>query len=54
MDVTLIQQLIASLGFPIFVAIWFMVKSSKDMQALTNTLNELKEVISLLNAKIKE
>jgi len=45
-------QLIGSLGFPIAVAIWFMMKGSKDSQQICECLRELKEVILILQEKI--
>jgi len=45
-------QLIGSLGFPIAVAIWFMVKGSKDTERMCECLRDLKEAISILQEKI--
>jgi len=52
MDANMIYQMVGSLGFPIVVAIWFMVKSSKDTQQICNCLYELKEAINILKAGI--
>ena len=52
MEQEVLIQLIGSLGFPIAVAIWFMVKSSKDAQQMCECLRELKEVIIVLKEKI--
>lgn len=41
MSIDIVQQLISSLGFPIFVTVWFMVKSSKEMKCMTEALNKI-------------
>ena len=48
-----ISQFIANLGFPIFVAVWMLYKSSKDNEKMTETINELKNAITLLTAEFK-
>jgi hypothetical protein len=48
-----ISGLIGQYGFPAFVAIWFMVKSSKDSEKMTQALTELKIVIEKLTEKCK-
>lgn len=48
-----ISQFIANLGFPIFVAVWMLYKSSKDNERMTETINELKNAITLLTAEFK-
>ena len=48
-----IANFISNLGFPIFVAIWMLYKSSKDNEKMTETINELKNVITLLTAEFK-
>ena len=48
-----IANFISNLGFPIFVAIWMLYKSSKDNERMTNTINELKNAITLLTAEFK-
>lgn len=37
--------LIAQVGFPIAVAVWFMVKGNQTIQNNTKAINELKNVI---------
>ena len=54
MEQGIIIQLIGSLGFPITVAVWFMVKSSKDTQIMCECLRELKEAILILQEKINK
>jgi hypothetical protein len=48
-----ISQFIANLGFPIFVAVWMLFKSSKDNERMTETINELKNAINFLTAEFK-
>lgn len=54
MDAGAIQQLISTVGFPIFVAVWMLYKSSKDSEALKDTVSELKNAITELTALIKK
>ena len=44
---------IANLGFPIFVAVWMLYKSSKDNERITETINDLKNAITILTSEIK-
>jgi hypothetical protein len=48
-----IANFISNLGFPIFVAVWMLYKSSKDNENMTETINELKNAITLLTAEFK-
>lgn len=48
-----IVTFISNLGFPIFVAVWMLYKSSKDNEKMTETINELKNAITLLTAEFK-
>lgn len=48
-----ISQFISSLGFPIFVAVWMLYKSSKDNERMNETINELKNAINLLTAEFR-
>lgn len=48
MDMSTMQGLISSVGFPIFVAVWMLYKSSQDSEALKNTVGELKNAITEL------
>lgn len=45
MDVAQVTQLIGNLGFPIFTALFMMIKQSKDTQAMTTALTDLKLAI---------
>ena len=46
-----LSQIISNLGFPIFVAVWMLLKSSKDAENITKALLELKVVIEKLSDK---
>lgn len=48
MDMQVVQNLISSVGFPIFVAVWMLYKTSKDSEALKDTVSELKNAITEL------
>jgi hypothetical protein len=52
MDVQSASQLIGQLGFPIFVAIFMLVKQSKDTQNMATILTELRTTIQSLSDKI--
>lgn len=41
LTVDIITKLISNLGFPIFVAVYMMIKSSKETEALTDAINTL-------------
>lgn len=45
-------QFISQVGFPIFVAVWMLYKTSQDSQATTQAINELKVVIQKLSDEI--
>lgn len=52
MDVQVVSQLIGQLGFPIFVAVFMLVKQSKDTENMTSVLKELQGTIQTLANKI--
>lgn len=52
MDMTEITQIISNLGFPIFVAVWMLYKSSSDSADMRNAISELKEAIVVLTEKL--
>lgn len=54
MDINTIQGLISSVGFPIFVAVWMLYKSSQDSEALKDTVGELKNAITELTTLIQK
>lgn len=53
MDVQVVQGFISSLGFPIFVAVWMLYKSSKDSEKMSESLQELKNAITELTTLMK-
>jgi hypothetical protein len=52
MDVQTAGQLIGQLGFPIFVAVFMLVKQSKDTENMTKVLAGLQATIQSLSDKI--
>ena len=48
-----LAQFISNVGFPVFVAVWMLYKSSKDNEKMTDTINELKNAINLLTNEFK-
>lgn len=53
MDISTIGDLISTIGFPIFVAVFMLWKSSNDTKALTETVSELKNAITELSTLLK-
>lgn len=53
MNMNDVTTIIANLGFPIFVAVWMLYKSSKDNERMTETINDLKNAITILTSEIK-
>ena len=49
----LVQGFISSVGFPIFVAVWMLYKSSKDSDKMSESLQELKNAITELTTLMK-
>lgn len=52
MDIQAISQLVGQLGFPIFVAVFMLVKQSKDTENMTSVLKDLQGTIQVLSDKI--
>ena len=52
MDMQMVNNLISSVGFPIFVAVWMLYKTSQDSKETRDTLNDLKVVIQSLTDKL--
>lgn len=60
MDMTLIQQLIGSLGFPIFISIWLLIRSEKkdkehkeETDSLRNVIEHNTEVLQSIKDKLE-
>jgi hypothetical protein len=52
LTVDIITKLISNLGFPIFVAVYMMIKSSKETEALTDAINTLSNKIDNILAGV--
>ena len=48
-----IAQFISQIGFPSFVAVCMLYKTSKDSEALKDSVNELKDAIDILTNEFK-
>lgn len=53
MDIESITTLISTVGFPVFVAVFMLWKSSTDTKALTDAVSELKNAVTELSTLIK-
>lgn len=53
MDIETIVNFISQVGFPIFVAVWMMYKTSKDSEDMRESINDLKNAITVLTENIK-
>ena len=47
-----VANIISQLGFPIFVAIWMLYKTSKDSEEMRGSINDLKNAITLLTSEV--
>lgn len=43
---------ISQVGFPIFVAVWMLYKTSKDSEETRNAIDELKIAITTLTSEV--
>lgn len=50
MDMNAVQTIISTVGFPIFVAVWMLYKSSKDSEKMSETIDDLKNAITEMTA----
>ena len=50
MDMSAVQTIISTVGFPIFVAVWMLYKSSNDSEKMSETIDDLKNAITELTA----
>lgn len=53
MDYNTLSQFITSVGFPIFVAIWMLYKTSKDSENMQSAIQELKLAITKLTDEMR-
>jgi hypothetical protein len=51
--VTMISTFIGQMGFPIFVAVWMLFKSSTDSKNMTEALNSVQQAITIMSAKLE-
>lgn len=47
-----IAQFISQIGFPIFVAVWMLYKTSKDSEEMRSSINDLKDAITILTSEV--
>ena len=52
MDVSAVSQLISTVGFPIFVAVWMLYNSSEDSKQTRQALNDLTIAVTKLSDRI--
>lgn len=54
MDISDVMTLINTVGFPIFVAVYMIMKGQKDNENMKETINELKIAVQALTDKIDQ
>lgn len=47
-----LSTIISQLGFPIFVSVWMLYKTSTDSEAMRESINELKNAITLMTSEV--
>ena len=47
-----VTTIISQLGFPIFVAVWMLYKTSKDSEEMKKSIDDLKNAITLLTSEV--
>lgn len=47
-----VANVISQIGFPIFVAVWMLYKTSKDSEEMRESINDLKNAITLLSSEV--
>lgn len=47
-----IANFISQIGFPIFVAVWMLYKTSKDSEEMRSSINDLKDAITILTSEV--
>ena len=52
MDMSAVSQIISTVGFPIFVAVWMLYKSSEDSKQTRQALNDLTIAVTKLSDRI--
>ena len=54
MDMSAVSQIISTVGFPIFVAVWMLYKSSEDSKQTRQALNDLTIAVTKLSDRIEK
>ena len=52
--IDLATRLIGSLGFPIFVAVWLLLRSDNIIKEMTVAVRDLTQVVALLAQKLNK
>ena len=52
MDLSAVSQIISTVGFPIFVAVWMLYKSSEESKQTRQALNDLTIAVTKLSDRI--
>ncbi len=52
--VDIITRVISTLGFPIFVAVWLLLRTDSLIRKLTESIDKLQECMVKLEAKIND
>lgn len=47
-----LSTIISQLGFPIFVSVWMLYKTSTDSEAMRKSIDELKNAITLMTNEV--
>ena len=47
-----LSTIISQLGIPIFVSVWMLYKTSTDSEAMRESINELKNAITLMTNEV--
>ena len=47
-----LSTIISQLGFPIFVSVWMLYKTSADSEEMRKSINDLKNAITLLTSEV--
>lgn len=48
-----VANVISQIGFPIFVAVWMLYKTSKDSEEIRKSINQLRNAITILTSEVK-
>lgn len=48
-----VANVISQIGFPIFVAVWMLYKTSKDSEEMRKSINQLRNAITILTSEVR-